>query len=128
MVLAVGQNTVAGLISECIYMDSEPTGLQKKLIIIAEKIGYLGILCALLTFFSLILRVAFEMMHLIPCGCVNLLSCQHYKNCVEYSFELDNRLWVDVLNTIIIAISVIVCAIPEGLPLAVTISLSYASH
>jgi len=31
------------------------------------------------------------------------------------------------LETIIIAISVVVCAIPEGLPLAVVISLSYAS-
>jgi len=32
-----------------------------------------------------------------------------------------------VLNTVIIAISVVVCAIPEGLPLAVTISLSFSS-
>lgn len=40
---------------------------------------------------------------------------------------MNNRLWTDVLNTIIIAISVVVCAIPEGLPLAVTISLSYSS-
>jgi len=31
------------------------------------------------------------------------------------------------LNTVIIAITVIVVAIPEGLPLAVTISLSFAS-
>jgi len=31
------------------------------------------------------------------------------------------------LNTIIIAITVVVVAIPEGLPLAVTISLSFAS-
>jgi P-type E1-E2 ATPase len=45
------------------------------------------------------------------------------------SFELstENRLWKDMLETIIIAISVVVCAIPEGLPLAVTISLSYSS-
>jgi len=40
---------------------------------------------------------------------------------------LENRLWIDVLNTVIIAISVVVCAIPEGLPLAVTISLSFSS-
>jgi len=40
---------------------------------------------------------------------------------------LKNRLWIDVLNTVIIAISVVVCAIPEGLPLAVTISLSFSS-
>lgn len=34
---------------------------------------------------------------------------------------------MDLLNTIIIAITIIVVAIPEGLPLAVTISLSFSS-
>lgn len=38
-----------------------------------------------------------------------------------------NPLWNELLATIIIAITVIVVAIPEGLPLAVTISLSFAS-
>lgn len=128
MVIAVGRNTTAGMIGECIYIENEPTMLQKKLIIIAEKIGYLGIWCAVLTFISLIIRVAFEMLDFIPCGCINLLDCQRDKDCIEYSFSPGNRLWMDILNTIIIAISVIVCAIPEGLPLAVTISLSYASR
>jgi P-type E1-E2 ATPase len=34
---------------------------------------------------------------------------------------------MNFLNSLIISISVIVCAIPEGLPLAVTISLSFSS-
>ena len=34
---------------------------------------------------------------------------------------------MNVLEGLIISISVIVCAIPEGLPLAVTISLSFSS-
>lgn len=95
----------------------------------AEKIGNVGIGCAILTFFSLIFRVALEMMQIVPCGCMNITSCQYDPECVELTFELSlkNRLWIDVLNTVIIAISVIVCAIPEGLPLAVTISLSYSS-
>jgi Ca2+-transporting ATPase len=38
-----------------------------------------------------------------------------------------NPLWGELLNTVIIAITVVVVAIPEGLPLAVTISLSFAS-
>lgn len=38
-----------------------------------------------------------------------------------------NRVYTELLNTIIIAITVIVVAIPEGLPLAVTISLSFSS-
>jgi P-type E1-E2 ATPase len=40
---------------------------------------------------------------------------------------MENRLWTHVLESIIIAISVVVCAIPEGLPLAVAISLSFSS-
>jgi len=47
---------------------------------------------------------------------------------LTFELTLKNRLWLDILDTIIIAISVIVCAIPEGLPLAVTISLSYSSQ
>jgi magnesium-transporting ATPase (P-type) len=109
--------------------NNDPTHLQKKLVTMAEKIGNVGIGCAVLTFFSLIIRVAMEMMQFVPCGCMNITSCQVDPECKELTFELSlkNRLWIDVLNNVIIAISVIVCAIPEGLPLAVTISLRYSS-
>ena len=129
MVVAVGPNTVAGIISSKTMKPSEPTLLQRKLETIATKIGNVGIGCAVLTFFSLIVRDALEMTDVLPCGCTNLLVCEKLENCVPLTFELSlkNRLWLDVLDTIIIAISVIVCAIPEGLPLAVTISLSYSS-
>lgn len=40
---------------------------------------------------------------------------------------MKNRLWGELMNTFIIAVTVIVVAIPEGLPLAVTIALSFAS-
>lgn len=95
----------------------------------ADKIGNVGIACAVLTFFSLCVRVAVEMLEFVPCGCANIFACQVNDDCEALTFEftLENRLWEDVLETIIIAISVVVCAIPEGLPLAVVISLSYAS-
>ena len=69
------------------------------------------------------------MVDMIPCDCQNIINCEKDSKCVPLSFELSlgNRLWINVLNTVIIAISVVVCAIPEGLPLAVTISLSYSS-
>lgn len=41
--------------------------------------------------------------------------------------DFENRFFNELLNTIIIAITVVVVAIPEGLPLAVTISLSFSS-
>lgn len=70
------------------------------------------------------------MVDIIECGCTNIFVCEKMEDCNPYTFEFDikkNRLWMDVLNTVIIAISVVVCAIPEGLPLAVTISLSFSS-
>jgi Ca2+-transporting ATPase len=65
----------------------------------------------------------------IPCGCTNIITCQDDDNCIALTFELSrtNRFWTEILNAIIISITVIVVAIPEGLPLAVTISLSFSS-
>ena len=84
---------------------------------------------AALTFFSMIVRSILEGVEVIPCGCGNVMSCQAEKNCKKLSLEftMENRLWINILNSLIIAISVIVCAIPEGLPLAVSISLSFSS-
>lgn len=129
LVIAVGENTMAGIITKKTLVENKQTLLQEKLEVIATKIGNVGFGCALLTFCSLVVRVTLEMVEIIECGCQNILQCEKDLNCVPLTFELSlkNRLWIDVLNTVIIAISVIVCAIPEGLPLAVTISLSYAS-
>ena len=98
--------------------------------VIADKIGNVGIAAACLTLMAMIVRSFLEFMKVIPCGCGNIINCEEEKGCVPISFEftMENRLWKDFLNNIIIAISVIVCAIPEGLPLAVTISLSFSSN
>jgi Ca2+-transporting ATPase len=59
-----------------------------------------------------------------------MFTCEEDPSCEPFSFEFNltrNRLWTEILNTVIIAITVVVVAIPEGLPLAVTISLSFAS-
>jgi len=129
LVIAVGENTVSGAITKATQKKSEDTLLQKKLAVMAEKIGNVGIACAVLTLVSLIIRTGLEMASIIPCGCGNITVCVAEPDCTPLTFELsiDNRLWIDLLNTLIIAISVVVVAIPEGLPLAVTISLSYSS-
>lgn len=82
---------------------------------------------------------------MLPCGCQNLLTCQADESCTDLTLSLENpytvkdaegveqslpndfRFYTEILNTIIISITVIVVAIPEGLPLAVTISLSFSS-
>lgn len=77
----------------------------------------------------MVVRSILEGVKVIPCGCGNIMSCQAEADCVPLSFEFtkENRLWTQVLESVIIAISVVVCAIPEGLPLAVAISLSFSS-
>jgi magnesium-transporting ATPase (P-type) len=96
---------------------------------IADKIGKVGFACATLTFVAMLIRIMLEMVGVIPCGCENITACNIDKNCVPLNFELttQNRLWKMILDTFIIAIAIIVAAIPEGLPLAVTISLSFSS-
>jgi Ca2+ transporting ATPase len=129
VVLAVGPYTVAGVITEKTQAASQPTLLQQRLETIADKIGQVGIACALLTFFAMVFRTILEMTHAVPCGCGNLFKCEENPDCVplSFAFTFKNRLWMDLLNTVIIAITIIVVAIPEGLPLAVTISLSFSS-
>lgn len=103
--------------------------MQKKLEVIAGKIGKVGLLAAGLTFMSMVLRSILEMVDVLPCGCGNIMSCQAESGCIPLSLEFKegNRFWMNMLEGVIISISVVVCAIPEGLPLAVTISLSFSS-
>jgi Ca2+ transporting ATPase len=141
LVMAVGPNTVAGVITEKTQRPTEPTLLQEKLETIASKIGNVGILVAILTLVGQIIRLTLELSAVLPCGCGNLLTCQADDSCVPLTTSLQNpyimkdgsehandyRFYTEILNTIIISITVIVVAIPEGLPLAVTISLSFSS-
>ena len=129
LVIAVGPYTVAGVITEKSQVETQPTLLQQKLETIANKIGNFGIACAILTFCAMLVRTMLEMINVIPCGCQNIMNCVEDPKCTQLSFEftMKNRLWKMVLDTVIIAITIIVVAIPEGLPLAVTISLSFSS-
>lgn len=129
LVVAVGDYSVSGIIEKASSSGSEPTGLQEKLETIATKIGNFGIACAILTFSAMLVRVALEMTGVIPCGCGNITTCVKIEPCQPLTFEftMKNRLWTEIMNTFIIAVTVIVVAIPEGLPLAVTIALSFSS-
>ena len=107
------------------------TLLQKKLNTIASTIGNLGYACAILTFSAIAIRMAVEYFGGLPCGCKNLVTCEvpdANEVCPGIDFSVfGSRAYTELLGAIIIAITVIVVAIPEGLPLAVTISLSVAS-
>lgn len=116
--------------------------MQKKLNSIANQIGSVGYACAGFTFVAILIRLILEISGVINCGCKNLISCEPPplivdpndatkkipKGCIPLDvLDFKNRFFTELLNTIIIAITVIVVAIPEGLPLAVTISLSFSS-
>lgn len=127
--MAVGPQTVAGVITEKTQTGNEPTLLQKKLETIADRIGGVGFVAASLTFTAMLIRLLLEMVGVIPCGCENITACNIDKTCVPLSFQFspENRFWKTIMDTFIIAIAIIVAAIPEGLPLAVTIALSFSS-
>jgi hypothetical protein len=67
----------------------------------------------------------------LPCGCKNLITCEEpdpNENCAAIDFAVfGSRAYTELLGAVIISVTVIVVAIPEGLPLAVTIALSVAS-
>ena len=128
LVVAVGLKTVAGVITEKTQVsESDPTQLQQKLEIIADKIGHFGVWCAILTYLAMIVRIILESVGVIPPCCQNITNCVVVAGCEELSFKFPGRLWTELLNTFIICIAIVVAAIPEGLPLAVTISLSFSS-
>ena len=119
MVIVVGRNSCVGKIMDKLDARVETTPLQEKLEAIASDIGKLGMYCALLTIHVLFLRFFCEKFAArsfdffggedpdAPGG-----SIRAY--CVEW------------LSYFIIGITIIVVAVPEGLPLAVMIALAYS--
>jgi len=82
--------------------------LQKKLNRLAVKIGYGGTIAAITCFFLLVIRFG-----IVEFG-VDGREWDH------------NNDWEELLHFAIISITVLVVAVPEGLPLAVTIALAYS--
>ena len=102
VVLAVGDSATKSQIKT----DIQATPLQFKLEIIAGDIGKLGLLAAVLTLISLIIRF------LVERG-----KTGTFDEASEYT---------QLIDFFILAITVLVVAIPEGLPLAVTLSLAFS--
>lgn len=88
-------------------MEDDKTPLQEKLADLADQIGVIGMYSALLTFAALMLHLLWDTFK----GAHVLFSMEFLNDLVEY---------------FIIAVSIVVIAVPEGLPLAVTISLAYS--
>lgn len=102
VVAAVGKYSKHGDILATLQEEDEQTPLQEKLEVLAKYIGYAGIAAAILTFIVLVSRFFVDGRQ------------SNSKNFTQ---------WVGYMIT---SITIIVVAVPEGLPLAVTISLAFS--
>ena len=106
VVLTVGSKTFLGKNLESIMnVEETDTPLQQKLNYIAELIGKIGLTVALLTF---AVCLGQKLYHAYGQG---------------FPFE---ETFNAVLDPFIIAVTIVVVAVPEGLPLAVTLSLAFS--
>ncbi|KAK3119696.1 hypothetical protein QOZ80_9AG0673910 [Eleusine coracana subsp. coracana] len=109
MVTAVGMRTEWGrLMSTLSEGGEDETPLQVKLNGVATIIGKIGLVFATLTFVVLLVRFLIE-----KCLTVGLFKW--------YSTDA-----LTIVNYFATAVTIIVVAVPEGLPLAVTLSLAFA--
>lgn len=112
----VGDKSSLGQIISKLETRAESTPLQGKLEKIAEDIGLLGTYTALLTIHVLMLRFFIEGLQERD---VSIFGETEGKDNYLIYLEL-------FVSYIIIGVAIIVVAVPEGLPLAVMISLAYS--
>ena len=108
IVIAIGEYSQKGIIKGTIdnAQEENKTPLENKLNIIADLIGYFGLGSAIITFIALCIQLAIE----------------YFTNKELKMIEIMNK----ILKILILCVSIIVVAIPEGLPLAVTLSLAFS--
>lgn len=106
IVLMVGEGSVIGQIRKYLIQETEVTPLQQKLEAVARDIGKFGLISAILTLIALLIRFIIDRSVTDTWG--------------------EGSEYVILVRYVIIAITVVVVAIPEGLPLAVTLSLAYS--
>ena len=101
VVIGVGVNSQWGKIKANLVSEAVNTPLQDKLEIMAEQIGYVGLIAAVGTFLAMVISI----------------WARHHGEDILGGF----------IEAFILSVTIIVVAIPEGLPLAVTISLAYST-
>lgn len=108
LVCAVGTNTRSGKAEQKLNIEDDVTPLQAKLETIADQIGGVGVFVAIVTFLVVTGKLIW------------VTSMDETKD-----FFTMKTLGL-LTNYLILSITVVVVAVPEGLPLAVTISLAYS--
>ncbi|KAI5466687.1 hypothetical protein BGZ63DRAFT_476280 [Mariannaea sp. PMI_226] len=106
IVTAVGVNSSYGRISMSLRTEQEDTPLQKKLNVLADWIAKIGAGAALLLFVVLFIKF-----------CAGLPN----------NHGTPSEKGQEFMKLFIVSVTVVVVAVPEGLPLAVTLALSFAT-
>eukprot|EP00008_Paramoeba_atlantica_P013334 CAMPEP_0201482814 /NCGR_PEP_ID=MMETSP0151_2-20130828/7063_1 /ASSEMBLY_ACC=CAM_ASM_000257 /TAXON_ID=200890 /ORGANISM="Paramoeba atlantica, Strain 621/1 / CCAP 1560/9" /LENGTH=967 /DNA_ID=CAMNT_0047865677 /DNA_START=47 /DNA_END=2950 /DNA_ORIENTATION=- len=104
LVVATGERSQWGITLKKLTDDRTETPLQKNLGEMAEMIGLAGLGVAVLVF--------------------GILMIYWFLDILGEDWEWNNLR--DIIDFFIIAVTIVVVAVPEGLPLAVTISLAYS--
>ena len=145
IVLAVGDHSQKGIIRRTVdnAQENSQTPLEKKLEVIAENIGWFGMAAGVITLVALTIRFIIHYLKsdkefkrestrkdLFISIIMNYPSLQYDTEILsEANVHLTNpktEISANVLNIIMLCVSIIVVAIPEGLPLAVTLSLAFS--
>ena len=129
--IVVGEDTCEGQIMASLESAGpEQTPLQGKLDVIAVDIGKLGMYAAILIFHCLLLRNFIEGMIFRKYDLFGGELLDNGSECINPTdADCTGRLSgyiKDYLHYLIVGITIIVVAVPEGLPLAVMISLAYS--
>lgn len=111
VVTSVGTNSIYGRTMMSLKVEPDPTPLQERLSQLADNISVYGCVAAIILFSVLFIRFLFNT--LLPNGKFHDLT----------RAEKGTKF----MNIFITAITIIVVAVPEGLPLAVTLALAFAT-
>lgn len=103
--IAVGKDSQWGIIKSKLEKEQEQTPLQEKLDDMAAMIGYVGMGAAAATF----------------------VAMMFIKIVVKPDYLEDVTVFHHALDAFIIGVTIVVVAVPEGLPLAVTIALAFST-
>jgi len=107
VVCSVGVNSVLGRMKIQLQDSEEMTPLQERLSVLADHISNFGYIISLVIFVGIVGR--------------EILISLYFGRSIFTSDILDT-----ILNAVILCVVVVCVAVPEGLPMAVTISLAYS--
>jgi len=123
VVIVIGKYSCVGKIMGKLEQRIETTPLQEKLEAIGTDIGKLGMYCALLTIHVLFLRFFIQRFITREMDFFGGENVRNKHGNTDGSLKDYCEEW---LGYLIIGVTIVVVAVPEGLPLAVMISLAYS--